>query len=97
CADLGRAPAGGVEGADDRADAGAGDAMRAQAELVQGLEHGDVRQPLRPAAAERQPDAQLVAPHATEQRTGGGEQKKTAARQGGHVLSATKSTEPLKR
>ena len=56
-ADLLAAQPRGVGGGEDGADRRAGDDLGAQAELVEGLQHGNVRQPARAAAAERQGDA----------------------------------------
>ena len=56
-ADLLAAEAGGVGGGEHGADRGAGDDLGAQAQLVEGFQHRNVREPARAAAAERQADA----------------------------------------
>ena len=56
-ADLLAAEPRGVGGGEDGADRRAGDDLGAQAELVEGFQHRNVRQPARAAAAERQGDA----------------------------------------
>ncbi len=52
-ADVLAAHAGRIGGADQRADRGAGDGVRLQSHLVERLDHRDVREAARAAAAER--------------------------------------------
>src|SRR5436309_5007628 len=54
--DLPRRHPGGVEPADDRAHAGAGDAVDRNAQLFERLQSADVREPARPAAAQGEAD-----------------------------------------
>ena len=58
-AHLAAAEAGGVAGADDRADRGAGDHRRLDAELVEGLADEDVRHAAGAAAAKSKTDTRL--------------------------------------
>ena len=58
--ELGRQP-GRVGGTEDRPDRGAGDDVGLEAQLIEHLQHQDVRQPARAAAAQRQRDR---GPHA---------------------------------
>ena len=58
-ADVGARQTGGVQGADDSADTGAGDDTRLHFQLIEDFEHGDVREPLGATATQRQTDTRL--------------------------------------
>ena len=94
--ELGRRQARRVTGADQRAHAGAGDAVDRHMQLLEHLEHADMCAALGAAAGQHEPDARAVRRHVAGTRVGGNrshlrrqcEQRRTAPIRTPPVLSA---------